>query len=254
MSPLFLAVVVVVAFVAAVRSTWSPCGLSMLSSITPVAEAGRGNRYGTTAAWFVLGATAGGATLGLLAAVLAALVALGTPGQAAALTAGAALLLVGAWCDAGVLGRQPPFLHRQVDETWLRGFRGWVYGAGFGWQIGVGLTTYIMTAAVFATVALAALTAQPAQAFAIGVFFGTTRGLVVLLSARATTPARVAALHRRLDRAEAPVRHLVIAVQAVAAAALAWLGLGPVVAVVVLLLAGLPIELANQRATRQATS
>ena len=43
----------VVAAVAAIRSTWSPCGLSMLATITPVGERGRGNRYRSTAAWFV---------------------------------------------------------------------------------------------------------------------------------------------------------------------------------------------------------
>ena len=52
------------ALVAAARSTWSPCGLSMLSSITPFGEKSRGNRYPVTAAWFVVGAAAGGATLG----------------------------------------------------------------------------------------------------------------------------------------------------------------------------------------------
>ena len=31
---------------AAVRSTWSPCGLSMLSTITPLTERARGHRYG----------------------------------------------------------------------------------------------------------------------------------------------------------------------------------------------------------------
>ena len=42
-----------VAVVAGARSTWSPCGLSMLASITPLAEQGRGHRYRSTAAWFV---------------------------------------------------------------------------------------------------------------------------------------------------------------------------------------------------------
>jgi len=39
---------VAVALAAAVRSTWSPCGLSMLSTVTPVAERARGHRYGAT--------------------------------------------------------------------------------------------------------------------------------------------------------------------------------------------------------------
>jgi hypothetical protein len=49
-------VVLVVAVAAAIRSTWSPCGLSMLSTITPIAERGRNHRYYSTATWFVLGA------------------------------------------------------------------------------------------------------------------------------------------------------------------------------------------------------
>ena len=56
---------------AAVRSTWSPCGLSMLASITPLSELGRGHRYRATAAWFVVGATLGGATSGAAVALLA---------------------------------------------------------------------------------------------------------------------------------------------------------------------------------------
>ena len=43
----------VVAVAAAVRSTWSPCGLSMLSTITPFGERAKGHSYRATAAWFV---------------------------------------------------------------------------------------------------------------------------------------------------------------------------------------------------------
>ena len=32
-----------------------------------------------------------------------------------------------------------PVHHRQVNERWLDQFRPWVYGAGFGWQIGDGV-------------------------------------------------------------------------------------------------------------------
>ena len=61
---------------------------------------------------------------------------------------------------------------RQVNEVWLDRYRSWVYGAGFGWQIGVGLATYIVTAAVYLTIALAALTGEPATAFVILTGFG----------------------------------------------------------------------------------
>ncbi len=43
----------VIAIAAAARSTWSPCGLSMLSTITPLAERSRGHRFGVTASWFI---------------------------------------------------------------------------------------------------------------------------------------------------------------------------------------------------------
>ena len=63
---------VVVAVTAAVRGVWSPCGLSMLSSITPMTEAGRGYRFRSTATWFTVGGVLGGLTTGLVAAAGAA--------------------------------------------------------------------------------------------------------------------------------------------------------------------------------------
>ena len=64
MTACLLLAAAVVTIGAAARSTWSPCGLSMLASITPLSERGRGHRYRSTAGWFVAGATVGGATLG----------------------------------------------------------------------------------------------------------------------------------------------------------------------------------------------
>ncbi len=224
---------VVVAFAAAVRSTWSPCGQSMLSQLTPVGEASRGYRYRTTATWFVVGAVVGGATLGAVMAALAAAVASVGPSPTVLLGVVAGLATLGAVVDAGILGVAPPFFKRQVNEYWLARYRAWVYGSGFGWQIGAGVTTYIMTAAVFLTVALGALTGGPWAASAIGVFFGLVRGLAVLLTARRRTTAELFALHRRFDELGEPVRRAVIVVQlavAVAAAGFAW---GLVAAVVV---------------------
>ena len=51
----------VVAAVAAARGMWSPCGLSMLSSLNPVSEQARGHRFWLTGCWYVAGAIAGGA-------------------------------------------------------------------------------------------------------------------------------------------------------------------------------------------------
>src|SRR5271166_6460255 len=75
--------VFVVAVSAAVRSTWSPCGLSMLSTITPVSERAKGHSYRATSAWFVFGAVSGGLTLGALMALLAAGVASAGPSSVA---------------------------------------------------------------------------------------------------------------------------------------------------------------------------
>ncbi len=210
-------IAVVVALAAALRSTWSPCGLSMLSTITPMAERARGHRYSVTASWFVVGAVAGGATLGLGTAGLAAVVRAADPSEGLVVAAVVALAATAALVDAGAFGRRPPFFRRQVDDAWLARYRAWVYGVGFGWQIGFGFATYIMTAAVALTVLLAALTGSPATAFAICVAFGLARGLVVLLGAGLRSPAALGSLHERLDALEAPVRWGVVGVQALVA-------------------------------------
>ena len=215
----------VVALAAAVRSTWSPCGQSMLSQLTPVGEASRGYRYRTTAIWFVLGAVVGGATIGAVMAGLAAAVSAIGATSTALLGIAAGLAVLGATVDSGVLGFMPPFFKRQVNEYWLSKYRAWVYGSGFGWQIGAGVTTYIMTTAVFVTVAFGALTAGPVAAMVLGVFFGLARGLAVLLTARSRSTADLFALHRRFDALGEPVRRAVIVVQlvvAVVATGAAW--------------------------------
>ena len=216
---------VVVAFAAAVRSTWSPCGQSMLSQLTPVGEASRGYRYRTTATWFVLGAVVGGATIGAVMAAFAAAVSGIGVSSTALLGIAAGCALLGAVVDSGVLGFMPPFFKRQVNEYWLGKYRAWVYGSGFGWQIGAGVTTYIMTAAVFVTIGFGALTAGPVAALLLGVGFGFVRGLAVLLTARSRSTAELFALHRRFDALGEPVRRAVIVVQlavAAVAAGAAW--------------------------------
>jgi len=232
MTALLVTLASVVAVAAAMRSTWSPCGLSMLSTITPIGERGRNHRYGATASWFVAGALLGGATLGAGAALLAlGVAALDLSGEArVGIVAVLAALTVTSDLQLG--GFRLPSHIRQVNERWLDQYRSWVYGGGFGWQIGVGLATYVTTAAVYLMVALAGLTASPAAAFAVVTGFGLVRGLAVLLGRDLTTPQRMMALHRRLEEALPTAQRAVVAVQgavlAVAGAA-AW---GPAPAVV----------------------
>ncbi|MGN6694239.1 MAG: hypothetical protein ACTHN0_08680, partial [Aquihabitans sp.] len=129
---LFLVLGLLVATVSAIRGVWSPCGLSMLSSITPMTEAGRGNRFATTAAWFAVGGVVGGLSLGVLAAGGAAVVALADLSVAARWGIAAVAALATASIDLGVFGIELPIFKRQVNDAWLRRYRGWVYGAGFG--------------------------------------------------------------------------------------------------------------------------
>ncbi len=204
---------VAIALAAAVRSTWSPCGLSMLSTVTPVAERARGHRYGATATWFVVGATLGGATLAAGAALLAGLADAFDVSESAALTIAAVTAALATASDLRVLGFHLPLHTRQVNEEWLAKFRPWVYGAGFGGQIGVGFATYIMTGGIYLMVVLAALTRDPVVAFAVVTGFGFVRGLAVFLSARLDTPAKVFAFHRRFDAIGPWTRVAMIAVE-----------------------------------------
>ncbi len=114
-----------------------------------------------------------------------------------------------------------PFHSRQVNERWLDRFRPWVYGAGFGWQIGTGLVTYIKTAALYLMIVLAALTASPSTALAIGALFGLVRGLAVLLGRGITSTAALAAFHRRFTAAGPVVLSFVVACELVTAVAFA---------------------------------
>jgi MFS family permease len=237
MAALLVALAAATAVAAAARSTWSPCGLSMLSSITPMGERARRYTYGGTAAWFVAGAVLGGATLGLGAAGLAALVGALDLDPRAALAVAGVLALVGAASDGRVAGFRLPGHTRQVNEVWLDRYRSWVYGAGFGWQIGVGLSTFIVTAAVYLLVALAALTGDPFVAFLLCTGFGFLRGLAVLLSRTATSSERLQALHRRFDELSAPSWRLTIAAQ-LAIAVVALAATASPVATIVLAIAG----------------
>lgn len=222
------ALAVVIAIAAAARSTWSPCGVSMLSTITPVTEATRGRRYGVTVAWFIAGAILGGLTIGAVATALAALGAVLDLSTTATLASAGVLALAAAAFDAGVGGLSLPGHGRQVNETWLTRFRSWVYGGGFGWQIGVGLATYIVTAGVYLTLLLAGLTARPAVALGLGVVFGLTRGLAILTGTRLTTHEALYAFHRTFEERREASRRVMIGVQLGVAVTAAGLAGGPV--------------------------
>ncbi|HEU5008932.1 MAG TPA: hypothetical protein VFT67_18340 [Jatrophihabitantaceae bacterium] len=240
-----------VAVVAAVRGLWSPCGLSMVSALNPMAERGRGHRYWLTATWYLLGAVAGGSVLGAGCALLAAgISAAGLGPQLRALVATAAALAC--WLSDGTVTRWSLPVHpRQVNERWIGRYRRWIYAAGFGAQIGTGFATYVMSAAVYLAAALGVLTGNAVLAFAVGVTFGAVRGLGLLCGALARTPDRLRRVLGRLAAtADASLLACVGAEGAAAALAL-WGAGGPAGP---LLAAGLAVALAAVTAARRSGS
>jgi MFS family permease len=192
----------------------------MLASIHPLGERGRNARWATTVTAYLLGSSIGGAATGAL---------LGRAGQAVesvvkwsgttAAIAVVVLAICAAVLDLGLVGLRLPTPRRQVNEDWLHTYRGWVYGFGFGVQLGAGLVTTVATASVYLTMALAFLTRSWALGCAVGGAFGLVRGSTVLLVARVHRPTQLWAAHRRLQAWAAPVHRSCIALEVSVAAA-----------------------------------
>lgn len=188
----------------------------MLSSIHPFGERARHQRYGTTAIAFLIGSLIGGLALGSLLAVPAAVVGeLGTlPHVAMTL-----LVVVAAW---ELLRLPVPSMARQVNEDWLTQYRGWVYGLGFGIQLGVGFATYVKSSLTYGVALAAVLYGSPSVAFFAGGMFGLVRGLSIFLTRRVETPQRLRALFSRIGQTQRSVQ--VVGAAGVAAAAVIGLG------------------------------
>jgi hypothetical protein len=173
----------------------------MLASITPLGERGRQSRWGLTVTAFLIGATAAGAGAGALLGTAGALVLGEARGGHARLAALAAALLVAVLVD---LIRAVPGPRRQVNERWLDEFRGWVYGLGFGAQLGLGITTVVSSAATYVALLAAFLTGSTLGGALVLGCFGLVRGLTPLAAARVRRPDQLIAMHARLDRWRAP--------------------------------------------------
>jgi hypothetical protein len=170
----------------------------MLSSIHPLGERGRSNRWGRTVTAHVIGSAAGGALVGvLLGSVGALLDATGLPvrGRAAVVLP---LALVATWVDARGWPRWLPRPRRQVDERWLNAYRGWVYGAGFGFQLGMGVVTIVTAATIYLLGAAIVAIGSPLAGVLIGGAYGLARGLTILAGRSIRTPERLVAFHRAL--------------------------------------------------------
>jgi hypothetical protein len=175
----------------------------MLSSIHPLGERARHNKWGLTVGSFTVAATLAGAAvgagLGWIGSVLFATV------DPAALIIGTALLALA----AGLLDLarvQPPGPNRQVNETWIGHYRGWVYGGAFGAELGIGLVTFVVTWGVFATYAAELLSTSPWRGAVVGGVFGFGRSLALLLAGWIDRPSRLGVFHQRMADLGRPVR------------------------------------------------
>jgi hypothetical protein len=188
----------------------------MLASITPLGERSRGFSWRVTVTAFVIGSVAAGGLAGAALGAVGSLLPGDERGRGVAL---AAVLAVALLFDATPLRRRLPTVRRQVNEDWLHRYRGWVYGIGFGAQLGVGVVTIVTTAMVYAALACALLAPGAAAGALIGVCFGTVRGLSLLPARRAQDPGSLVVLHRRLHELETPVATVTAAVELLALAA-----------------------------------
>jgi hypothetical protein len=93
----------------------------------------------------------------------------------------------------------PPGWRRQVDERWVDEYRPWVYGFGWGAQLGAGVLTIVSSAATYLVMGLAALIGSLPGGVALGVTFGLTRGLTLLLARGLVSPASLRSFHRSLQ-------------------------------------------------------
>ena len=134
----------------------------MLSSIHPLGERGRHNRWAITVSSFTVVATATGAAVGAAFGFLGELIFGAVTSDALLLASGAVAVAAGA---LDMLRIEPPGPERQVNETWVGHYRGWVYAGAFGFELGTGVMTYIVTWGVysphFAAELLSAILGRP---------------------------------------------------------------------------------------------
>jgi hypothetical protein len=126
-----------------------------------------------TYSWFVFGALVGGLALSMALIALRQLGGLLPPSVILAAGFAGAAALVG----ASILAWTPPSLERQVDHRWLDRYRGWVIGAGFGFQLGAGVLTRIPSLGLYVLALCALLGAPPSALLISGVGYAALRGM-----------------------------------------------------------------------------
>lgn len=183
----------------------------MLSSINPLGERARGNRWWVTVAWLTIGTVIAGVATGAVLGWVGQLLPQGSWRQ---VTLGVVAAAAAGW---DLSARKFP-IRRQVNKDWLHRYRSWVYGLGYGIQLGAGPVTVVNTALIplFMLVALLA----GIHGATIGALFGATRGLTTVLVCRVKATEDLQNLHRTLEGTQDLARRLSGAAAAAAAAAM----------------------------------
>jgi hypothetical protein len=180
----------------------------MLSSINPLGERARGQKFWLTTTWYVMGSITGGLLLGSLGGAIGSLL----PGGRWRLITAMGVVAVAAVLE--LADRVPPSLHRQVDEDWLTRYRGWVYGLGFGAQLGFGLATIVTSVSVHTTAVVTVLSGSWSRGALIGGVFGLMRSLPILSVLKAGDPSVLRAVMRRLQGRLSLAKLIVVATHA----------------------------------------
>lgn len=163
----------------------------MLGSITPLGERGRNRRWGITVTTYLVGSVLGGVTIAGALGALGATIGLGAWSVGARLGALAAAVAMGLAADLHLGGLRLPTIHRQVNEDWMVRYRSWVYGLGFGFQLGLGVVTIVTTSAVYAMLVASLLSGSAVAGALIGGVFGLVRGGIVFAVAGVRRPEQL---------------------------------------------------------------
>ena len=172
----------------------------MLSSIHPFGERSRSNSFGQTAAAHIVGSALGGTALGALGGLVGLLITLTIdPTTTIRTVIVLAATITALALEATQRERLLPSRTRQVDENWIQTYRGWVYGGGWGAELGFGISTIITTALVHLLVVTMMLVGSFPIAILLGTTFGLVRGATVLAASGVDSPERLRSFHQRLD-------------------------------------------------------
>jgi len=157
--------------------SWSPCGFSMVATLSAGARGSRA-RLGWACAAFSAGAGLGALTsfeafsgIGLLVR--------GAAGGGGAVTVAIAVAGAGAVMEARRMPIRPQ-VRRQVPEPWRRVLPLPLACALYGVLLGLGFTTFVMSWVYWALAGVCVALANPALGLAAGIGFGLGRALPIL--------------------------------------------------------------------------